>query len=109
MIPASLQKLLIYIGTLVFVAFIGYRLFTNQVPIQTELTQSEVVGQDIISLVEQLKMVSIDKSIFSSDIFNSLIDFNVTINPENKGRINPFAPIELSSPQGGGQSNRSSL
>jgi hypothetical protein len=94
--PQSLQKLLIYIGLALFLIFMGYHLMSLQ-PVQeapvAEDGSSQMVGEDIISLVDRLKMISIDKSIFSSAIFSSLIDYNVNLYPESQGRPNPFAPL----------------
>lgn len=50
-------------------------------------------GREILALLADLKKISLDESIFSDPIFQSLKDFSVELAPEPKGRQNPFAPI----------------
>jgi hypothetical protein len=58
---------------------------------------SGAVGQDIILLVDKFEAVSIDTSLFSSSLFNSLKDFSVTVSPESQGRKNPFILVGVES------------
>ena len=52
-----------------------------------------VAGQEIISILEELKDIEIKTSIFQDEQFNSLVDRRTEIIPENVGRNNPFDPI----------------
>lgn len=52
-----------------------------------------IIGQDILALVEQLKKVSVDPSLFTSPLFSNLTDFTISITPEAQGRANPFAAL----------------
>ncbi|HEY4515235.1 MAG TPA: hypothetical protein VJJ22_03715 [Candidatus Paceibacterota bacterium] len=52
-------------------------------------------NQDFLRALKNLESVSLDGSMFSSEAFNSLIDFSVTLVPQPVGRPNPFRPINL--------------
>jgi hypothetical protein len=103
MISQSLQKIIIIALTLFVVAFVGYRLFTMtpDASLSTDLSSptTEVAGQDILTLVEKLKLITIDESVFSSPTFSNLKDFSSEITPEAQGRVNPFAGIGNDSSQ----------
>lgn len=62
---------------------------------------SQLIGADVLSLLNRINSLKIDTSIFSSLIYQSLVDFSVEIPPQNVGRPNPFAPIPGSVPAGG--------
>lgn len=104
MFSSSVQKMIIAGIALALIGFFGYQVFVVKIeaPITDDLyiSNTEVVGGDILNLVEKTKDLTIDKSIFSSNLFISLVDFNITLSPENKGRPNPFAPIGSDSSSG---------
>lgn len=50
-------------------------------------------GRAILALLNDLKNIRLDESFFADTIFVSLIDWSVSLEPEPKGRPNPFAPI----------------
>lgn len=50
-------------------------------------------GREILALLEDLKVIQLDQSIFSDPMFQSLQDTSVALNSEPKGRTNPFAPL----------------
>lgn len=50
-------------------------------------------GDDLIAVLHQLKAINLDGAIFSENSFKGLIDFSLDLEPEDKGRANPFAPI----------------
>lgn len=56
--------------------------------------EDEIVGQDILKLVEKFKSVSIDQSLFSGVLFSNLKDFSATVSPDPQGRPDPFGSIE---------------
>ncbi len=89
--------MLVVIGIL---AFFGYQIFFTTPPAAVSVdgtaTSTGIVGQDILTLVEKLKVISIDQSIFSSPLFSSLTDFGQTLVPESVGRSNPFAALGTS-------------
>lgn len=95
----SLNRQKILLGVLaivVIVAVIYYSNLWKSTSVGEVLTmsgQEEVVGQDVLVIVNKLRQVTIDPSIFSDPLFTSLKDISITINPENQARFNPFAPI----------------
>src|SRR3990167_7153228 len=95
MIINSTQKLLITMTILLALGFFGYEMFWKNPKHLAESADSsaEIVGEDILILVEKLRAVSIDQSIFSSILFKSLKDSSTAIISESKGRLNPFATI----------------
>ena len=86
------------LGLLVLGA-LGYYFFLRSpdtTVISTDLIvpqEGEVVGQDILVLVDKLKTISIDSSLFSGALFSNLKDEGVILTPESQGRSNPFAII----------------
>lgn len=58
----------------------------------TEIS-GNVVGREIINLLDELQEISLSRDIFNDPAFRSLIDFEQDILPEPIGRSNPFAPI----------------
>jgi len=95
--PTSTQKLAIAITVLAIAGFLGYKVFAvPAAPTDLESeTETIVVGQDILALVEKLRVISIDPSLFSSAVFNNLKDLTLPLSPEPQGRTNPFAPIGI--------------
>ncbi len=103
--PAT-QKLLISLIVLAFVGYVSYMTFFGEVEIPQyvdveaeSMGRTEVLGQDILILSDQLQQINIDKSVFSSPLFSSLIDISQPLLPEAQGRENPFAPIGTSGVQ----------
>jgi hypothetical protein len=95
MVSPAIQKALVIIVLILLLGYLGYSTFIVSTPVTNEVVvpSSEIVGQDILALVNQLQNLSIDKSIFSSPLFTSLVDLSTEIFPELRGRTNPFAPI----------------
>ncbi len=50
--------------------------------------------REILSLLLELRSISLSSDIFQSAVFRSLRDFGVTLAPQPVGRDNPFAPID---------------
>jgi hypothetical protein len=96
MVSPSTQKIFVTLIVILILGFFGYKTFT-QTPVapnkEVVLSDTEVVGQDILSLVDKLKIISIDQDFFSSPSFRNLKDFTQPIFPEARGRLNPFATI----------------
>lgn len=96
MVSPGIQKIIIVIFVLVLLAFFGYQVFLTsyEAPVgEADLSGQEIVGQDILELVDKTEKVKIDVSIFTSDLFTNLVDYQIEIDPELQGRPNPFAPI----------------
>lgn len=56
-------------------------------------TEPDIIGQNVLELVDQLDAINLDSNIFNDPAFNSLKDITVEVRPELAGRDNPFAPI----------------
>ena len=99
MFSSNVQKTLIALVLFIGLGFLVYNLFINKRPeILIRLLDpenTETVGEDILILVEKLKVVSIDPSLFSSTLFTNLKDSSAVLTPESQGRSNPFAPVGL--------------
>lgn len=52
-----------------------------------------VIEKDLLALLNSIRLIKLDGSIFSDPAFNSLEDFSQVIDPEPIGRNNPFAPV----------------
>ncbi len=55
--------------------------------------EAQAVGQDLISLLEELQSVSFDSSLFRSPAFVNLTDYSVDLGTQPQGRTNPFEGI----------------
>lgn len=87
---------LIFIGVL---GYFGYTIFIKSPVLSGDLVTDSATdtsnskAQEILTLVNKLKNISIDQEIFSSRIFISLKDFGTVLIPEPQVRLNPFLPI----------------
>lgn len=55
--------------------------------------QGAAAGQQIISILNELKQIRLDKDVFENPVFKSLIDYTIATTSEEKGRSDPFAPL----------------
>lgn len=104
MFAQLLQKyktVLIVLGILL-VLFIGFRFFTKDTSPEG-LTSQPVAGivpeegGDLITLLLELKSITLDTSVLQNPVFLTLQDFSVVLAPEPVGRTNPFAPLGVGS------------
>ncbi len=96
------------IVTLFAAAFISYGLFatspTQQVAAAGEAVvvdnspSTDVVGKELLVLLDKIESLKLDGSIFNDKTFLSLQDYSVTLVPQNPGRSNPFAPLPGTAP-----------
>ena len=91
------QNLFVIVG-LIVAAFVVYSIFftgTNDDALVTqEIDASQTaVEQELISLLLELRSITLNTSIFSDSKFQSLEDFSQDIVAEPVGRSNPFAPL----------------
>lgn len=90
---AVLATVLIVIGFFVYSYFFTGKKDTNSV-LKTETVSTVApADQDLISLLLELKSITLDESIFSNPSFQSLQDFSQELVNEPVGRVNPFAPL----------------
>ena len=64
-------------------------------------TPAEIVGDEIISALNQIESLSLDRAIFDNPVYQSLKDRSQEIPPEPIGKANPFDPISSSAPEVG--------
>lgn len=97
---AKYQNIIIIV-IVIAVAFGIYSYFfanKSEAPLTAEtVAAGNQADQDLISLLLQLKSITLDDSIFSNPTFLSLHDFSQSLVPEPSGRQNPFAPLGASS------------
>ena len=92
----SLQKNknLIIVVALVVVAFWVYVSFFKPDNSSTPADPAaQQVGSDVLDLYASLQSVTLDQSLFSSDLYKRLVDFSTTIPSQPAGRSNPFDTI----------------
>ena len=94
---------IIIIAVVVIVGFALYTVFSpgKATPILSEqvIAENSPVDQDLISLLLELKGITLDESLFSESAFVSLQDFSKELVPEAVGRPNPFAPLGSAQPK----------
>jgi len=56
-------------------------------------TGSGEIGSRVLVLLNQIRDLKIDASLFSDPAFLALQDYSIQIPQQNVGRLNPFAPI----------------
>lgn len=93
-------KQILIIIVIVVVSFIGYKIFfVNKEPAGIALAPDSMAmaeladNQKTLTLLNNLKRVTLDEMIFSNQIFMELINFERPIMDEPIGRPNPFLPI----------------
>jgi len=94
--PASKTKTYLTVGIIVVVLVIAYLYFTGgSSPSAASLLQSSTasVGSEDLALLNQVRSIHIDTTLFSSPVYQSLQDYSVPIDPQNVSRPDPFAPI----------------
>lgn len=56
-------------------------------------TDAGGIGSVELSLLNQMKSLQIDTTLFRDPAYKALVDYTVAIEPEPVGRPNPFAPV----------------
>lgn len=83
----------------IVILFVVYAVFfkKDKEPVLTTQTNSSqgtsAENNELISLLSQLKSITLSKEIFTNSVFLSLFDFSVILVKEPISRPNPFAPI----------------
>lgn len=96
MISPTIQKMLVVLVTIGVLLYLALGLFNKVSDTSVgvaSLSETETASQDILTLVDKMRRMSIDSSVFTSPLFTRLIDFSAITTPELRGRPNPFAPI----------------
>lgn len=97
----SRQKILSYVLVLVVIIagiyyynLYGGSLFSSDASSDISTDESGVaVGEDVLILVQKLDSTNINDSVFASPLFAALKDSSISVNSEEKFRLNPFAPL----------------
>jgi hypothetical protein len=97
-----LIKKIIAGAAIVIVLFALYRIFfggPEEAPLSSETPSGLPAGEegDLLSLLLELRSITLSGAIFSDAAFQTLQDFTVNLVPEPVGRRNPFAPIGAAS------------
>ncbi len=90
-------KLILVIAAVALAMFLVYAFFLKSAPAREGLvTTAAPVDRNTAStlrLLDQMKSLGLDRSIFSNPLYQRLQDFGVEILPQPYGRPNPFASI----------------
>lgn len=95
-----IRKVIVLIVTLILVGG-GIYLFFFKTEAPPEISfdefgnpvEAQVVGQDLIDLLEELQAVELDDSLFRQESFVNLTNYAVTLPDLPRGRSNPFGSI----------------
>ena len=95
------KKILIALPIILVIGYFVYStFFATPVPPLDDTAvfggTTEILGQDILIMVEKLRGIAIDKSVFSGAALTHLQDFSTPITSEPQGRSNPFIPLVTS-------------
>lgn len=75
-------------------AIFSYNYFFKSKPGEAEAgVAKESVGQDVLELNANLQTVTLDRTLFGTTAYKSLIDFSSELPPPSVGRHNPFGSI----------------
>lgn len=89
---STMQNVFIFLG-LIGLAFFAYYLLVIQTndSLDTSASQSATIeSQLFVRQLNQIKNVSLDTSIFSSQVFRSLENQSRPVTPQPIGQANPF-------------------
>jgi RsiW-degrading membrane proteinase PrsW (M82 family) len=56
-------------------------------------TATANVGANVLTILNSVSSINIDTSFFSTPAYQSLVDYSITVPPQEVGRQNPFAPV----------------
>lgn len=89
----SKNKGTILILIIVILGFWAYNKFFTTPDDVLEDDGGEIVGEDVLRLVDNLDTIKLKADVFEKQSFKSLVDITANIPPQPAGRENPFAPI----------------
>jgi hypothetical protein len=91
--PLAIVIILIVLGGLVYFFMNGNPLPNTGLLQSPSADVSSTIGTEILSLLNQIKSLEIDASVFSNPAYKTLVDYSVVVPPQPVGRPNPFAPV----------------
>ncbi len=96
---SSKKTLFIIIG-IVVIALIAFFYYEGSAAPSSTLSQTDnvsasnqAIGTRVLDLLNQIRTLRIDTSIFKDPAYSTLRDYSVAIPPQGVGRQNPFAPL----------------
>ncbi|MEI7463553.1 MAG: hypothetical protein WCK03_04145 [Candidatus Taylorbacteria bacterium] len=96
----SSKKTIIIIVVLIVASAIAYFYYESSNTVTNsglettaETTDAQAAGARVLSLLNQIKSIKIDTTVFKDPSYLSLRDYSVEIPQDNVGRSNPFAPL----------------
>ena len=98
--PKSSKKTIIIMVVIIVVAIIAYFYYeggntvtSSSLETSQVTSDAQAAGARVLNLLNQIKSLKIDTSLFSDPAYETLRDYTVAIPQEQVGRANPFAPI----------------
>jgi len=85
------------IALTIIIAGTGYWYFATQTGSDVPITSSTETAPrtQFQGLLNELRSISFDTTIFSNSKFISLVDLKVPVTSEPSGRLDPFAPVSI--------------
>lgn len=93
------KNLLIAVAILAAIGFGGYTYINRGSEVSPDLLVAESTGStsdldgDLLKALQQLKVIKLNTKVFQDPVFRSFFDFGTTIQQQETGRPNPFAPV----------------
>jgi hypothetical protein len=109
------KSLLIAVAILAALGFGGYTYINRGSAVSPDLLVAESAGSssgldgDLLKALQQLKTIKLNTKIFQDPVFRSFFDFGTTIQRQETGRPNPFAPVSASSTMNASSTSNPSL
>lgn len=89
------KMVLLVLGGVLLAGFVWYSFLRDSgAPVLLQTQPASAVDSDVVTILLQLRAVSLSGTIFTDPAFMSLLDFGSEIMPEPVGRPNPFAPLQ---------------
>ncbi len=96
----SSKKTIAIIVIIILVALLAYFYYEGNAPVSNSSLETtaasadaQAVGGRVLSLLNQIRSLKIDTSVFKDPSYQTLRDYSVQIPQEDVGRPNPFAPL----------------
>ncbi len=98
--PKTSKKTIIIIAAIIIISIVGYFYYmggqttsSSTLEVSKDTTDAQIAGQRVLGLLNQIRSLKIDTSLFKDPLYLTLIDYAVDVPPQEIGRPNPFAPI----------------
>lgn len=93
--PNKKNNIIMIVALVAVILFVGYFfLFSKDESATTSpvsKSSQEIIGNDLLSLILELKKIKLNTELFKSPTFSSLKDFGITLKDQPVGRQNPFS------------------